>query len=114
VDAFIAASQPGPPGDDVAWAVIDADLAFHHVIFARTHNPFVGLMADALNGQTHRVRQSAEHGVSDSQEALTEHAAIVRAAESGDRLAVESAMRMHLRLVRARANREIDNERKDA
>lgn len=114
VDAFIAASEPGPPSDDLAWAVIDADLAFHHVIFARTHNPYVGLMADALNGQSHRVRQSAEHGVSDSQEALTEHAAIVRAAESGDRLAVESAMRMHLRLVRARANRELDTEGKDA
>lgn len=109
VDAFVAASELGHPSDDVTWAVIDADLAFHHVIFARTHNPFVGLMADALNGQSHRVRQSAEHGVSDSQEALTEHAAIVRAAESGDRLAVESAMRMHLRLVRARAN----SERKD-
>lgn len=114
VDEFIAASRSGPPDDDVAWAVIDADLAFHHVIFARTHNSFVGLMADALNGQSHRVRQSAEHGVSDSQEALTEHAAIVRAAESGDQLAVESAMRMHLRLVRARASRELDPDGEDA
>ena len=106
VDAFIAASDLGTPSEGVAWAVIDADLAFHHVIFTRTHNPFIGLMADALNGQSHRVRQSAEHGVSDSQEALTEHAAIVRAAESGDRQAVESAMRMHLRLVRTRATFE--------
>ncbi len=127
VDAFAAASGDQASGDqafdgqaddtdaddDVAWVVIDADLAFHHVIFARTHNPFVGLMADALNGQSHRVRQSAEHGVSDSTEALTEHAAIVRAAESGDRQAVESAMRMHLRLVRARARRDLEAEREE-
>lgn len=110
VDAF-GSARPGSADDDAAWAVIDADVAFHHVIFARTHNPFVGLMADALNGQSHRVRQSAEHGVSDSTEALTEHAAIVRAAESGDGQAVESAMRMHLRLVRARARRDLDAER---
>lgn len=114
VDDFIAASRTGPSSHDLAWAVIDADLAFHHVIFARTHNSFVGLMADALNGQSHRVRQSAEHGVSDSQEAVTEHAAIVRAAESGDQLAVESAMRMHLRLVRARAGREHNSDGEDA
>lgn len=113
VQSFVAAPPDGDD-DDVAWAVIDADLAFHHVVFARTHNPFVGLMADALNGQSHRVRQSAEHGVSDSTEALTEHAAIVRAAESGDRQAVESAMRMHLRLVRARARRDLEAEREEA
>lgn len=107
VDAFVAASRSGEPADDVTWAVIDADLAFHRVILAGTHNPFVVLMADALNGQAHRVRQSVEHGVSDSQEALAEHAAIVRAVESGDGEAVETAMRLHLRLVRTRASREI-------
>jgi DNA-binding GntR family transcriptional regulator len=114
VDEFNAAPHDGPHSEDVAWAVIDSDLAFHHVIFARTHNPFVGLMADALNGQAHRVGQSAMHGVSDSQEALSEHAAIVRATESGDRQAVESAMRMHLRLVRARARRDLNSDGKDA
>ena len=113
VEAFDAMSPHGDAVDDLAWAVIDADVALHHVIFSRTHNPFVGLMAEALNGQTHRVRQSAEHGVSDSNEALSEHAAIVRAADSGDRQAVESAMRMHLRLVRARARRDLDGDRED-
>ena len=113
VDAFVAASRSAPPSGDITWAVIDADLAFHRVIFAGSHNPFVVLLADALNGQSHRVRQSAEHGVSDSQEALAEHAAIVQAVESGHRVAVESAMRMHLKLVRTRANREIESEGKD-
>lgn len=113
VEAFAAVPEQSAAVDDAAWAVIDADVAFHHVIFASTHNPFIRLMADALNGQTHRVRQSAEHGVWDSAEALSEHAAIVRAAESGDRQAVESAMRMHLRLVRARARRDLDTNRED-
>jgi DNA-binding GntR family transcriptional regulator len=107
VDAFVAAARSGRPGDPVTWAVIDADLAFHRVILSGTRNPFVVLMADALNGQAHRVRQSVEHGVSDAQEAVAEHHAIVDAVESGDRAAVEAAMRTHLRLVRTRASREI-------
>lgn len=113
VEAFDAASAEGMPDEDVAWAVIDADFAFHHVIFARTHNPFIGLMADALSGQSHRVRQSVVHGVSDSKEALAEHAAIVCAAESGSASDVESAMRMHLELVRARARCDLSTDEKE-
>jgi DNA-binding GntR family transcriptional regulator len=89
--------------EEAEWAVIDADLAFHHVLFEFTGNPFIGVMADSLNGQSHRLRQQADRGVSDALEAVAEHTAILRAAESGDRGAIESAMRMHLRLVRARA-----------
>lgn len=95
---------------DAAWAVIESDLAFHGVIFDFTHNPFVRIMADSLHGQAHRVRQTADRGISDDLEAVTEHAAIVRAAESGDRAATESAMRLHLRLVRTRARKEITGE----
>lgn len=97
---------------DDAWAVIDADLEFHRVVLAHTNNPFVELMAHSLSGQSHRVRQSAEHGVSDVLEALAEHAAIARAVESGDRQAAESAMRMHMRLVRVRGHLDIESEQK--
>lgn len=97
-------------GTDAAWAVIDADLEFHRVILEGSQNHFVRLMADSLSGQSHRIRQSAEHGVSDALEALAEHAAIVRAAQAGDRVAVESAMRLHIRLVRARGHRDIETE----
>jgi len=97
---------------DEAWAVIDADLEFHRVVLAHTNNPFVKLMAHSLSGQSHRVRQSAEHGVSDVLEALAEHAAIARAVESGDRQAAESAMRMHMRLVRVRGHLDIESEQK--
>jgi DNA-binding GntR family transcriptional regulator len=109
VQAFrhLAPGTPAEEADDAEWAVIDADLSFHHVLFEFTNNPFVRIMADSLNGQSHRLRQSADRGVSDDLEAVTEHAAIVRAAESGDRGAIESAMRMHLRLVRARARNDI-------
>jgi DNA-binding GntR family transcriptional regulator len=99
--------------EEAEWAVLDADLAFHHVVFQFTNNPFMTLMADSLNGQSHRQRQQADRGVSDSLEALAEHTAIVRAAESGDRGAIESAMRMHLRLVRARARSDMAAPRED-
>jgi DNA-binding GntR family transcriptional regulator len=98
-----AAADPLADREEAEWAVIDADLAFHHVLFEHTGNPFIGVMADSLNGQSHRLRQQADRGVSDALEAVAEHTAILRAAESGDRGAIESAMRMHLRLVRARA-----------
>jgi DNA-binding GntR family transcriptional regulator len=99
--------------EDAAWAVIDADLAFHHVILKHTDNSFAQLMAESLSGQSYRVRQSAEHGVSDAFEALTEHEAIVRAVESGDRAAVEAAMRLHMRLVRTRGHRDISGPAHD-
>lgn len=104
------APATGDTDADAAWAVIDADRRFHVAIFENTNNDFVRLMADSLSGQSHRIRQSAEHGVSDALEALAEHEAIARAAESGDRLAVESAMRMHIRLVRVRGHRDIQTE----
>ena len=97
---------------DAAWAVIDADLEFHRIILDHTNNPFVRLMAHSLSGQSHRVRQSAEHGASDVVEALAEHASIVRAVASGDRQAAESAMRMHMRLVRVRGRLDIDSDLK--
>lgn len=110
VDRYHRLHGDGQDAEDAAWAVIDADLAFHRVIFDSTDNAFVRLMADTLNGQSHRARQSAEHGISDDTEAVTEHAAIVRAARTGDPQAVESAMRMHLRLVRVRARADLDTE----
>jgi DNA-binding GntR family transcriptional regulator len=113
-DAAVSAFDAASSDLDSAWAVIDADIAFHHVIIDKTSNPFVPLMTESLNGQSHRVRQSAEHGVSDALEALTEHAAILRAAQSGDRAAVESAMRMHMRLVRIRGHRDITSDGKES
>jgi len=95
---------------DAVWAVIDADLGFHAVVFDFTRNPFIRVMANSLNGQAHRVRQAADQGISDELEAVTEHRAIVRAVDSGDRAAVESAMRMHMRLVRMRARRDITGQ----
>jgi DNA-binding GntR family transcriptional regulator len=94
--------------EDEAWAVIDADLNFHHVVFEHTDNPFIGLMAGALNAQSHRVRQYAEKGVSDDLEALNEHDAILVAARSLDPLTVQEAMRSHIQQVRLRARADLD------
>jgi len=102
VDRFHRAKDL-PDLDEMSWNVIDTDLHFHRVIFEYTNNPFIGRMAEALNGQSHRVRQSAEKGISDDLEALVEHRAISEAARTGDPLAVQAAMRSHLELVRVRA-----------
>ncbi|MCU1523138.1 MAG: GntR family transcriptional regulator [Microbacteriaceae bacterium] len=97
-----------PKNEDAAWAVIDADLDFHHVVFEHTENPFIGLMAGALNGQAHRVRQYAEKGVSDDFEALNEHDAILVAARTLDPVRVQEAMRAHIHQVRLRARADMD------
>jgi DNA-binding GntR family transcriptional regulator len=99
------ASQDGLDlGRDAAWAVIESDLEFHRVILEHTDNPYVGLMAAAILGQFHRVRQNAEKGVSDDFEALNEHDTIVSAAHTGDVSLVQNAMRFHIGRVRARAD----------
>jgi DNA-binding GntR family transcriptional regulator len=108
VQRFHESRGDGHDDQDLSWAVIDTDLRFHHVIFEYTGNPFIGLMAEALNGQSHRVRQSAEKGISDDLEALNEHAAIAKAAHEGDGQAVEIAMRAHLDLVRVRSRADLD------
>lgn len=110
VSAYHHGTQTSPEEErDASWAVIEADLAFHGVIFDFTDNPFVRIMADSLHGHAHHVRQTPNRRLSDDLEVVTEHAVIVRAAESGDRAAIESAMRMHLRFVRKRAREEIQH-----
>lgn len=89
--------------EKLAWDVMEADLQFHQVIFDHTRNRFFGVMADALCGQLHRVRQSAERGISDDMEALHEHQIILDAILSGDCEAAERAMRSHMDNVEKRS-----------
>lgn len=104
VEAYQGAGERDPDvDDDLFWDVIEADLRFHSVIIEHSGNSFLALLADALQGQQHRIRQSAEHGLSDAVEALAEHTAISAAVESGDPSAVEKAMEEHLNRVGQRA-----------
>ena len=89
------------------WRVLEADLHFHHVIFDHAHNPFIRLMAQALNAQLHRVRQSAEHGLGDADQALLEHEAILKAVETGSPEAAEREMLRHMALVEKRSEADL-------
>lgn len=90
------------------WAVVEADLTFHAVIVEHAGNPFLALMANALQGQQHRVRQSAEHGISDALDALREHQAVVDAILEGDLETAAAKMHAHMTGVRERALAQVD------
>ncbi len=99
--------------DSLAWSVIESDLQFHQVIFDHTRNRFFVVIADALSGQLHRVRQSAEQGVSDDMNALAEHQTILDAVLAGDCAAAEHAMRLHMDNVEKRSAADLAQESPD-
>jgi DNA-binding GntR family transcriptional regulator len=79
------------------------DSAFHRVIFDHCGNHYLAEMSDTLGAQLHRMRQAVSHGITDVQEAIAEHAAVVDAFAGDDPEAPELAMRRHIMLVQARA-----------
>ncbi|QNE36753.1 GntR family transcriptional regulator [Leifsonia shinshuensis] len=84
-------------------AYLRLDHAFHDTIFAASGNMHLHALAQRLDAQSQRARQSFRYGVSDAQEALAEHAAIAVAIGAHDPVASETAMREHLRGVLARS-----------
>lgn len=93
--------------EELAWNVMEADLRFHQVIFEYTGNRFIVVMSTALSAQLHRIRQSAQIGISDDQNALDEHEEIMRAVRSGDRRAAEKAMEAHMDNVEKRSESDL-------
>src|SRR5690606_37374239 len=89
-------AQKDDNSEALAWDVMLADLHFHQVIFEYTDNRFIRVMSQALSAQLHRIRQSAQAGISDDQNALDEHEAILAALRTGDRAAAERAMEQHI------------------
>lgn len=81
----------------------DADWNFHHVIFEGTHNPFLLDMSEAISTRVHRMRQSVQTGISDADDAVTEHAAVLDAFKGGDPGIAGAAMRDHIEKVRTRS-----------
>ncbi len=99
--------QVAARGDSPAWSDMrryyDADWAFHRVILSHCGNRYLLQMADSLSPQVHRLRQSIGHGLTDVDQAVAEHALVLRAIAAGDREAAEASMQAHLLAVRARS-----------
>ncbi|MGF3057422.1 GntR family transcriptional regulator [Microbacterium sp. YY-01] len=108
IDAQCAAAERmlNTGGEDHRSAVRDylqVDRSFHEVIFRATKNPFLMRLAQTIDGQAQRSRQSFLHGVGDAQQAIDEHRVILSALEAGDPDAAEWAMQEHLQRVLAQA-----------
>ena len=97
-----AASSAGELPVDLVRDYFAVDWNFHHLIFEGTHNPFLIDMSAGISTRVHRMRQTLQSGVSDADDAVREHRAIVDAfAEGPD--AVALAMRIHIERVRERS-----------
>lgn len=79
------------------------DRAFHSVILDHCGNRYLKKMSADLGAQVHRLRQALPHGITDVDEAVNEHRAILDAFASPDPTAPEAAMRHHVRMVAHRA-----------
>ncbi|MDT0317275.1 GntR family transcriptional regulator [Streptomyces millisiae] len=102
-------SGEGPPtGYADLRECFTADWAFHLVIIRAGGNHFLTQMAESLNAHAHRLRQSVDHGTFDTDQAVTEHAAILAAFESDDPTAPVEAMRAHLTAIDRRSHAEED------
>lgn len=90
---------------------MDADWGFHQTIFKYTNNAYLIGSADQLPAHLHRLRQSVSRGVNDSQLAVAEHAAVLRAVQAGDKEAALQALHDHLAQVK---DRSVQDESKPA
>lgn len=84
-------------------AYFDADWAFHLTFFRASGNHFLQQTCESLGSHVQRLRQTANRGVLDMEEALQEHRDILEAFENGDTEAITDAVRTHLLAVTRRA-----------
>lgn len=77
-------------------AYLQADSAFHATIARAAGNRFLSAAIDPLGAHIQRFRRFTGGRVTDTQEALAEHAAVLGAFEAADAEACEAAMRAHL------------------
>ena len=83
------------------------DWNFHHLIFEGTGNPFLIDMSEAISTRVHRMRQTVRSGLSDADQAVAEHAAILEALRSQGPEAAADAMRDHIEKVRIRSRADV-------
>lgn len=111
VDAQAAAAQRIEEDADASPTAglrdyLRADHAFHDTIYRESGNPFLLHLAQALDAQSQRARQTFRRGVDDAPEAIAEHRAILEAVAAGDADAAEAATRAHLERVLTDALRD--------
>ncbi|MCK9792816.1 GntR family transcriptional regulator [Isoptericola sp. 4D.3] len=98
-----------PSADAVQGQLLEyfrADWAFHETIIRGCGNRFIDQMASILGANVHRMRQSMDRGLTDSADALREHAEILAAFQVGNRARAVGAMARHLQGVSQRAQAE--------
>lgn len=83
-----------------------ADWAFHEELIRGSGNRFLVQMASILGANVHRMRQTLDWGITDSADAVKEHAEVLAAVRAGDAAGAVTAMRRHLALVSRRAQAE--------
>ncbi|WP_372348387.1 GntR family transcriptional regulator [Streptomyces sp. KL116D] len=84
-------------------AYMQADSAFHAAIAAAADNRFLSAAIDPLGAHVQRFRRFTGGRINDTEEALAEHSAVLRAFEENDAAACEAAMRTHLQGVAHRS-----------
>lgn len=107
-DMFAA---PGPEGLPTARATriyFEADWGFHLVLVNAAGNGFLTQMLRGLAAHLHRMLQTSGRGVDDCSAALSEHAAVLAALESGDVERARQALRVHLCRVQQRSLADAD------
>lgn len=102
VHARMATAPRGPSAHDVQ-QYLRADVEFHQVLVRASGNAFLEAALATTAAHAHRFRRFPGGVVTDADEALAEHAAVLEAVEAGDAEAAAEAMRAHLAGVRRRA-----------
>ncbi|MBN9131042.1 GntR family transcriptional regulator [Paenarthrobacter ureafaciens] len=82
---------------------LEADERFHQLIAAQASNQFLLAAYNTLGGQIQRFRLFGGVGITDAEQAIAEHQAVLDALLSGDPEAAASAMTKHVENVRGRA-----------
>jgi DNA-binding GntR family transcriptional regulator len=100
-----AASESGDIPVELLRDYYSADWHFHHLIFEATHNPFLLDMSDAISTRVHRMRQTVQTGLTDGDQAVAEHRAVLDAFALGPQAAA-AAMRAHIEQVRQRSRND--------
>ena len=82
---------------------LEADERFHQLIAAQASNQFLLAAYNTLGGQIQRFRLFGGVGITDAEQAIAEHQAVLDALLSGDPEAAATAMTKHVENVRGRA-----------
>jgi DNA-binding GntR family transcriptional regulator len=82
---------------------LEADERFHRLIAEQTGNQFMVAAYAALGGQVQRFRLFGGVGITDAEQAIAEHQAVLDALSSGNPEKAAAAMADHVQKVRGRA-----------